>query len=260
MIENWNYVYKGIILCLCLQLLPISFVLIKQFSRRKKILGIFVLLLALAFSRHLFYTSITESTILASIYRYSLEVFFPPCIYLYIVLANKTDLGIFKHFIFPITYSLFFVILNLFSTNLISLNADLFSVIIPNTLSIYYLIYFVLGIKAFKNELDLRLKNKAIVKFKLFYYTIYIYELYNFLISAIISINLHWLKNPPIEFLENQTSQLIITLVSILLVLFLILYVLTELPLFREYYTGENLKKSKPLSLNQKVVKNNWIG
>ena len=253
MVDNWHYIFKGIMLCLSIQLLPISFFLLKHSSKRKRILGVFIVLLMLAFSRGIYYQAIEGILVLVSIIRHSLEIFFPPCLYLYIVLADKPKLNVSKHFIFPIIYSIFFILLYTTNIDLYLNNVSSFSIITSNSILFYFVIYLLLGIRFFRKNIDLNLKSRASSKFRIFYYTINVYEIFNIgLVAALANSKylLPSLHDSLSKILLSQTSIIFMTIMSVLLVLFLIFYIITELSLFREYYLGENIKKHKPFSNN----------
>ncbi|NAS31932.1 helix-turn-helix domain-containing protein [Flavobacteriaceae bacterium R38] len=261
--ENWNYVLRGINLCIGIQLLILSFLKLFQQSKRDKILGLFTLLLAIAYMRVLLIEFVSGIPLARVLLLNSLEIFFPPLLYLYIISSNNSDFKLRKHMLFPFFYVLMNIVLKIFLADFYADNRAFLVVLNANIIVLNFIVYFWLGIQAFRKNLDISLKDKARLKFRFFYYIINIYEILNGAVNSI-SVTTKYASPEANEILTpvllGPGMRLTLTLIGVIQALFLIFHILTESQFFKDYYLGKNIEKNKSLilegeSLKQKIEK-----
>ncbi|NER11939.1 helix-turn-helix domain-containing protein [Leptobacterium flavescens] len=250
--KNWNLIFEGISLCIGIQLIALSFLKLAQKEKREYVLGIITLLFALAYTRAFVFDYIMEVNLLKILFRHSIEIFIPPFLFIYLCLFKKDDIKIRSHLIFPAFYVLAHLVFSFFEP--IS-NPDiraLKSTLSASILTLSFLVYFSWGLYILRKDLSHNLKDRALIKLRIFYYSINIYEILNVLIHAASVITVFYF--PDRHFTLPLWAIQFFTLFGILQALFLILYSITESKYFKAFYLGKKIQKDKSLIVNSDSI------
>lgn len=248
---------EGIIFCVVVQLVLVGLFKMCVATFRNKILGVFALISGIGYIGYLFPESIQKSIWLMILFRGPYEILAPVLLYIYIAVLIEPKKKLYKHLYFPIGYIVFMKILVVFfyehyQTYISNWNVLIHFVLLPT----FFLCYFVKGIKKVRT-LKTSLKQKALQKFKIFYYTFNIVYLSCAVISCVgIIAIMSYAKGNVILMKEHYITLVDATIAFSLIVdLMLLLYILTETKILNKLYVGNLFEPRYTISQKSEIAK-----
>ncbi len=169
---------SGISACIGLQLVMGCAILLYRSSNKEKILAILSFILSLSFLQLAFQQYVAESLALKLLFAGKKFVLIAPLLYIYISYETLNRLTIRNHFIFPMAYILGFYLIQFGATHTYLKFRPLFQIFNFFFLGLYLLFYFYFGHIRIKRELGQSLRLKILNKYKKFYYTFNLIELF----------------------------------------------------------------------------------
>lgn len=166
---NWPEVFKGIQLCIGFQLLLIAIFLFTSKQERNRLLAYYTVLICISSLASALYSYLEKFPVIAFLFGAHLTIFHAPLLFLYIKSLKDKTTTTGNHFIFPVLYTIFYLVLKVQFSGLFEtygmeiLMVHLFLVVL------YTATYFNYGAKYFNMELNDSLKQKALKKFRWFY-------------------------------------------------------------------------------------------
>lgn len=231
---------EGIVFCVVIQLVLVGLFKICTATFRNKILGAFALISGIGYIGYLFPESVDHNTWLIILFSGPHEILAPALLYIYIAVLLESKEQLYKHMYFPVGYIVFMKILvvcfpKYYQAYISNWNVLIHFVLLP----IFFLYYFVKGIKKIR-VLKTSLKQKALQKFKMFYYIFNIVYLSCALISCIgIIIIMSYAKGDIALMREHYILLVDATIAFSLAVdVMLLLYILTETKILNKLYVG----------------------
>ena len=166
---NWPEVFKGIQLCIGFQLFLIALFLLSSRQKRNYLLGFYTVLISISSLSSGLYSYLEKAPLITFLFGAHLIIFHAPLLFLYIKSIGEEELKVRHHLVFPVLYTMYYLILKLFFSDLF--NKYSFQILIFHLLLsvIYTGIYFYFGSRYFSIRLSDSLKQKALKKFRLFY-------------------------------------------------------------------------------------------
>lgn len=231
---------KGIIFCVVIQLVLVGLFKICVATFRNKVLGAFALISGISYMGYLFPESIHNNTWLMILFRGPYEILAPVLLYIYIAVLVEPKKNLYKHMYFPIGYIVFMKILVVYFNAYYQAYISDWNVLIHFVLlPVFFLYYFVKGIKKIR-ALKTSLKQKALQKFTLFYYTFNIVYLSCAVISCVgIVVIMSYAKGDTALMKKQYITLVDATIVFSLIVdLMLLLYMLTETKILTKLYVA----------------------
>lgn len=256
-ITTWEDIFRGAQIFLGFQLIIISFFTLFKRDLRSRLLGFFTLLTGLAYFYIHFQEFIFEHIVLSVIFVGPHEILDPPILFLYIVLILENKEGkILKHLAYPILYLLFHKVWFLFFPVTYNQNLQSLGIIHYFILPFYVSLYFVWGIKAFRRRIKDTLKKKALIKFKIFYYSFNILILLSSIVIFVPIIMMAFVPSMNAEIVQRLLEKFSKIALSIGMVLnqFLIVYVLSELKIFRKLFLPINVYEKHKVDINDNPI------
>ncbi len=236
---------KGAQLFLGIQLIVVSFFKIFNKNIRNRILGFFTLFSGLIYFYNIFRIQIYNNSLLNIMFVGPLEVIDPALLYLYIALLNKPSKRIIKHLSFPVVYLLFYKVLFFFFKDVYDAQIQTLGIIHYFLLPFYFGIYFFKGIKIFKTTLQNTLKEKALKKFKIFYYSFNILNITSSLIIFVPILMMMFISTIDKDYIQAllETFSNSALIFGLFIYQLLILYALSESNTYKSFFLGIDVYK-----------------
>lgn len=166
---NWSEVFKGIQLCIGVQLALIAIFLFLSKQSRNRLLAFYTVLICISSLTSALYSYLEKVPMVAFLFGAQLIIFHAPLLFLYIKSLDDQTTSTNKHLVLPALYTLLVLALkfkfpDFFDNNAMELlMAHLFFVVG------YTAVYFYQGSRYFNLQLNDSLKQKALRKFRCFY-------------------------------------------------------------------------------------------
>lgn len=166
---NWSEAFKGIQLCIGLQLLLIAIFLFVSKQGRNRLLAYYTVLISISSLAGALYSYLERFPMIAFLFGAHLTIFHAPLLFLYIKsIKGKTTLAR-NHFLFPVLYTLFYLILKVQFLGFFETYGTEILMVHLFLVALYTAVYFYRGSRYFNMELNDALKQKALKKFRWFY-------------------------------------------------------------------------------------------
>lgn len=258
--DDLQLLWKGVQLCIALQLTIIGFLNFFYKRESKIILGFICIIVASYFYKTIFWQQIDTNILFTLFFSGALFCFYGQLLYAYLVIIEEkiTVQFLATHFTFPLiigtSYSIIRVFFyDVFNNYVISIN------IILLMLSTFWIgFYFYLGLKKFKQSLNDSLVFKAKRKYKIFYYAINIFLLNQF-ISALIIMTAKTTNNWFIDAIDkcyfSYFSEYLNLPFYIVLSLYLLLYTLSQSKSFKSFFLNEQQLINKEIIDGKEIIK-----
>lgn len=245
--------WKGVQLCIGVQLLIVGMLNVFTNKRTKLILGFICIIIASYFFKTIFWKAIDNNFLFTFFFSGTLFCFYGQLLYGYILAIEQRPIS--KSFrwnfalaiVVAVTYGTirtFFY--DAFTTNSTFINLSLLTICL-----LWMSYYFHLGIKKFRESLNHKLVSKAKRKYKFFYYAINIFLINQFLSGLLIfaanSTNntaLLAIKRYYLSFFSDYLNEPLYTFLS----LYLLLFSLSQSKKFKAFFISENIH------LNQEII------
>lgn len=250
---SWENIIIGLQLAIIIQLIAIGILNIFQRKTQYILLGVFCILIA---NLIIFYINLNELKQYKILYFFiggSKNLFYGPLLFLYLKSINQKKMKklVLFHLIFPgLIYIVSIIKYHFISdmdTKIVLTYIDLFS------FSILVLVYYVLGIKEYRENLKLKLKEKSKNRYLLFYYTANGYLLISVFLLIGSYLFLDW-GNNFYSFLSQYNTAVFHNYISIpiflLFCISLIIYGLTELKWIKRLIPKQVIFEDKDMTFD----------
>ena len=253
---NWPEVFKGIQLCIGFQLLLLAIFLLNSKQRRNHLLGFYTVLISISSLSSGLYTYLEKTPILSFLFGAHLIIFHAPLLYLYIKSLGKNESSVWPHLVFPVFYTLFYLVLKIqfgryFSEHGIQILIAhlLLSVSVTSG-------YLYSGSKYFTAQLNDSLKHKALRKFRLFYLITNAHSISLYSLMAISYISYIYFAEEFLSFntlIVPKVFSIIVYIHPITSIIFII-YLLSETHSLQSLILDKGINKSTAYKENRKDI------
>lgn len=257
---NWPEVFKGIQLCIGFQLLLIALFLLSSKQARNRLLAYYTVLICISSLASALYAYLEKFPMIAFLFGAHLTIFHAPLLFLYIKSLDDRKSTTRKHFIFPVAYTLLYLILKVYFSGFFDtygmeiLMVHLFLVVT------YTSIYFYYGTRYFNIKLNDSLKQKALKKFRWFYAITNLHAILLYSLMAISYLSyLYFYEQFPYfnERVVPDIFTLIVYIHPITSIIF-ITYLLSETHSLQSLILQKGIRKSQAV-LNNRIQISNGI-
>ena len=255
--NNWDNIIIGIQLAIIIQLLIVGVLNILQKNTEHVLLGIFCILIA---NSIIFYVNLTEIKQYKVLYFFiggAKNVFYGPLLYLFLKSINQKGLKKvdFYHLLIPaIIY-----ILSLYKYYFVSdlETKTFFTYLDLGTFSLLVLVYYIMGIREYKQNLQIKLKQQSKNRYLIFYYSTNGYLLISVTLLFGYYIFLDW-GNNFYAFLSEYNHAKVHTYITIPVFLIfcfaLFFYGLTELKFVKRFIPKQIIFEDLSISFNSTEI------
>ncbi len=255
---NWTEAFKGIQLCLGFQLLILAIFLLSSRQKRNALLGAYTVLISLSSLSSAFYDYLEKEPLFNFLIGAHLVIFHAPLLFLYIKSLEDKSIQMRKHFVFPVIYTLAYLVVKLFYANFFS---DYnFGILISHLLlcAVFTVVYFKWGSRYFDLKLNDNLKQKALLKFRLFYVVTNLHAILLYSVMSITYISYLYFYDELRYFNESVAPNLFSAIVYIhpLTSIIFIIYLLSETHSLQSLILDKRITKSYS-RINPKVIIDN---
>lgn len=251
--------WKGIQLCIAIQLVLVGIIHVCSKTQTKVILGLVCLIVSTYFFKTIFWQLIDNNTLFTFFLSGALFCFYGQLLYAYVVaIEKKLSLKfIIRHFSLPLIIALLYAISRTFYYNFFSANGLLINIVLLVVCLLWIGVYFYLGIQKFKSTLNNALVIKAKRKYKFFYYAINIFLLNQFT-SALLVVIAHKTENAFILAIDTYymsffSEYLNMPLYAILST-YLLLYALSQSKSFKSFFLSDQQHLNKELVEGKAII------
>ena len=253
---NWPEVFKGIQLCLGFQLLIVAVFLFSSKQKRNKLLAFYTILISISSLSTGLYSYIENAPFVSFLFGAHLIIFHAPLLFLYIRSLGGTDGKTWPHLIFPLSYTLYYIIQKLYFSAFFAENGIHLLVGHLVLCVLITIVYFYFGSRFFSLQLEDSLKQKALKKFRLFYVITNLHSICLYTLMAISYITVLYYYDTFQDFNERIVPHIfsfIIYIHPITSIIF-ISYLLTETHSLQSLILDKRIVKHPSLIRNDKDI------
>lgn len=255
---NWPEVFKGIQLCIGFQLFLIAIFLFASKQKRNRLLAYYTVLICISSLVSALYYYLEKFPTIAFLFGAHLTIFHAPLLFLYIKsLKDKTSTTR-NHFIFPVLYTVFYLILKIqFSGLFESYGMEILMVHLM-VVVLFTAMYFYYGSRYFNMELNDSLKQKALKKFRWFYVITNLHAIFLYTLMAIAYLSyLYFYEEYPYfnEHVVPDVFTIIVYIHPVTSIIF-ITYLLSETHSLQSLILHKGITKSTFVKNNKTEIAN----
>lgn len=249
---NWSEVFKGIQLCIGFQLFLIAIFLFASKQKRNRLLAYYTVLICISSMASALYYYLEKFPAISFLFGAYLTIFHAPLLFLYIKSLKDKTSRTRNHFVFPILYIFFFLVLKTQFSRLFETYAMEMLMVHLLVVVLFTATYFYYGSRYFDMELNDALKQKALKKFRWFYVitNVHAISLYALMAAAYLSY-LYFYELLPYfnEHIVPEVFTIIIYIHPVTSIIFIV-YLLSET------HSLQSLILQKAITKSTLVIKN----